>query len=487
MPRLAPPQSVLGRYTVHALVGEGPLGEVHDIVDGQSGAHYALKLFPQALAGSPAWPPFLANVKRLAGSPGLARAFDGGIEPSSGTPYVLTELLAIPPLARHLVSDRLAPPAVGQLLKSLAAALVHAHELGVGHGALHPHNVFFQEHQGTAQVRVTDLGTAALRAAAPPPSGPARLGWIAPEQWGGAAPSPATDVWSMGVLAFYALTGRLPFVAAKGEPIDANALWSELQAALGSASQRARDLGVSLHESMDPWFARALSPNPAARFPSAIEAADAFVAVAPNVGLGGTFFLENAQSNAKLAAAQAAWAPTQAMPRFDEPPGAPVAAGAPPQPAPMMHGAGSQASAQAFVVGPPAGPLGAAPAWVPPSSPAAAPKKKSSLALILVPVALVLVGGIAAAAWFFFFRVADEPKAHHAEDQPSASSSAAASDAPAEPEPPAVASAEPPPAASSAPVAAKAPPVKVPVKYAPPKPPPKPPVGGGSPIKQKGK
>lgn len=498
MPRLAPAQTVLGRYTVHAFVGEGPLGEVYDVVDGQSGAHYALKLYPPALAGTPVWQAFVGGVQRMAAAPGLARAFDGGVDPSTGTPYVLSELLSIPSLAAQVPKGRITPPAVGQLLKSLASAVAHAHQVGLAHGAIHPSNVFAMEGQGAPQVRATDLGSAALRAAAPPPSGPVRLGWVAPEQWSGSAPTPASDVWAMGVLAFYALTAKSPFLSTKGDAPDANAVWAEVSAPLPPASQRAADLGVGLHESMNPWFARALSPSPHDRFPSAVEAADAFVAVAPNMGLGGTFLLENASTNAKLAAAQVAWAATQAIPQYapdvtGEAPVPPLPLGPParalPTPAPFQPPPG------AIPTPPPMSALPVSQMSVPavgvsaplPSVPPPA-KKKTNVALIVIPVVLLglIIVGVAVA--FLVFAKSDA-KSDQATDPPSASAAPPGSETPAaeEPPPPA-ASAEPPPAAasSSAAVAAKPPPpvVKGPM---PTKPVTKPTVGGNVGIRQKGK
>jgi hypothetical protein len=80
----------------------------------------------------------------------------------------------------------------------------------------------------------------------------------------------------LGLLTFYALTGR-HYLRAMWQPYPSpEAVLSELTAKASGAKARARDQGSDLPASLDPWFSRSLNPDPAARFTSAGEAARAF-------------------------------------------------------------------------------------------------------------------------------------------------------------------------------------------------------------------
>jgi serine/threonine-protein kinase len=87
------------------------------------------------------------------------------------------------------------------------------------------------------------------------------------------------DIYALGLVAFWVLTGRSPFLACRSEPADLNMLWAEMTAPLPPASQRARELGVALSPTMDSWFARALAVSPAQRFASVSEMSQALFAL----------------------------------------------------------------------------------------------------------------------------------------------------------------------------------------------------------------
>jgi len=88
------------------------------------------------------------------------------------------------------------------------------------------------------------------------------------------------DVFSLGLVAFFSLSGGALHRAARKTPIDPSALWQELTSPLDSASLRARELGASVDPAFDVWFQRALAPLPQARFSSVSAMASAFDAIA---------------------------------------------------------------------------------------------------------------------------------------------------------------------------------------------------------------
>jgi len=175
----------------------------------------------------------------------------------------------------------LTPAEMATALEVLARALDGAHAAGIVHRDLKPENVFISP-ENAAWVRLTDFGTALLRAASPPPPGwGGTVGWIAPDAADpNARSTPAMDVFALGLVTFFALSGGALHRAARSTPIDPGTLWQELIAPLDSASARARELGVSLDPAFDAWFQRALAVQPHMRFGSTAEMAGAFTAVA---------------------------------------------------------------------------------------------------------------------------------------------------------------------------------------------------------------
>jgi serine/threonine-protein kinase len=204
---------------------------------------------------------------------GIARTYDAGIEPSLGRPYIASERLTFPTLARY-VQERGAMPlrALAAALETLATALDTAHDAGFVHGNLKPQNVFISfDHPHWA--RITDFGLGELRTATGtgPPS---LLGWSAPET-ASSPPTPASDRYSLALVCFFAATGSPWYSALRygdtGTP--------ESDQPSHRASARARAFGGELGAEFDPWFARALAKEPSARFGSTAEMARAFSAL----------------------------------------------------------------------------------------------------------------------------------------------------------------------------------------------------------------
>lgn len=287
-PTLSAGATLAGRWQITDFIGRGELGEVYGVRDLHGGADAALKLFfAPALTRPEVWSAFQTAVRAVsaAGTEGVARASDFGIDANSGRSFYVSERVSWPSLAQ-LVATRgpLAPEALAQGLQVVARAIDAAHGAGVIHRHLKPENVFISG-DNPSWARVTDFGTAILRGAAPsPPGSGSELGWQGPDAADPAQrPTPAMDIFGLGLVCFFALTGRSPFLALRSTPIDANLLWRELAQPLGALSSRARELGVTLDPSLDPWFARALAPAPSDRFAKASELAEAFATI-----VGGT-------------------------------------------------------------------------------------------------------------------------------------------------------------------------------------------------------
>jgi serine/threonine protein kinase len=274
-----------GRWQIQDFVGSGETGEVYGVRDMHSTGTFALKLFwPNALAQAEIWSA-LQHTARTAsglGVEGVARAYDFGIDANSARPFFVAERIPWSSLAdRVRLRGPLTPADMATALEVLARALDAAHAAGIVHRDLKPENVFVSP-ENAAWVRVSDFGVALVRSASPPPPGwGGTVGWVAPDAADpNARSTPAMDIFAVGLITFFALSGGALHRAARATPIDPGALWQELTAPLDSASVRARELGASLDPAFDAWFQRAVAPQPQARFGSVAEMASAFVAIA---------------------------------------------------------------------------------------------------------------------------------------------------------------------------------------------------------------
>ena len=274
-----------GRWQIQDFIGSGETGEVYGVRDMHSTGTFALKLFwPSALGQSELWSAVQQTARTASGLgvEGVARTHDFGIDANSGRPFFVAERVAWSSLAdRVRLRGPLTPADMASAFSVLARALDAAHGIGLVHRDLKPENVFVSP-ENANWVRVSDFGVAVLRSASPPPPGwGGTVGWVGPDA---ADPNtrstPAMDIFALGLVTFFALSGGPLHRAARVASIDPGALWQELGAPLDSASLRARELGASVDPAFDAWFQRAVSPSPQARFASVGEMASAFESIA---------------------------------------------------------------------------------------------------------------------------------------------------------------------------------------------------------------
>jgi Protein kinase domain len=284
-PLMNPGAILSGRWQIQDYIGNGETGEVYGVRDMHSTGTFALKLFwPNALKQPEIWSALQQTARTASGLgvEGVARAYDFGIDANAARPFFVAERVSWSSLAdRVRLRGPLSPADVSSALAVLARALDAAHGVGLVHRDLKPENVFVSP-ENAHWVRITDFGVTLLRSASPPPPGwGGTLGWVAPDAADpNARSTPAMDIFALGLVTFFALSGGPLHRAARANPIDPGALWQELTAPLDSASLRARELGASLDPAFDAWFQRAVAPTPQMRFSSVAEMASAFEAIA---------------------------------------------------------------------------------------------------------------------------------------------------------------------------------------------------------------
>jgi len=208
---------IFGPYQVLRTLGQGSMGAVHLAIDQTSGVAVALKVMALTDHAAGAEPDeararFLAEaepMRRLA-HPDIVRLLAAGEQGGSG--WLAMELVVGVDLARYARPARLLPePVVLRLAERVARALHHAHCAGVVHRDVKPSNIMID--WASDQLKLADFGLARLADAERTRTGlvlgsPA---YMAPEQLAGDAPTPASDLYALGVTLFQLLTGRLPF------------------------------------------------------------------------------------------------------------------------------------------------------------------------------------------------------------------------------------------------------------------------------------
>jgi len=246
---------VLGRYRPVRPLGSGGSGSVWLAVDSRTGLDVALKIIPrEGKAAARAEREALA-ARRLRHER-CVRAYDVGHD--SGHVYIAYEYVAGRTLREAIragaISERDAVEVAAQVLDALA----HAHRAGIVHRDVKPANILLEEGDEIA-ARLLDFGLAQFDGAdtlTAVGDVPGTLAYISPERLAGADASPASDVWSVGVLLWEILADRHPFW---GMPLQEVA--QAIQAGAPPLSEERRGLPRRLTAAVD----RSLALDPAGR------------------------------------------------------------------------------------------------------------------------------------------------------------------------------------------------------------------------------
>jgi len=210
---------VAGRYRLDRELGRGGMGAVFAATDLESGAPVAVKVLHSALADQPDLLERFFQEARAAAAlshPNVVEVLDTGLE--DHVAYIALELLEGESLGARLSRERrLSPAEALRVLLPVIDALVTAHDTKILHRDLKPENVFLAvDADGTETVKLLDFGLAKLLENAVIHTQQGAVlgtpGYMSPEQMRGVGElTPATDVWSLGVVFFRALAGELPF------------------------------------------------------------------------------------------------------------------------------------------------------------------------------------------------------------------------------------------------------------------------------------
>jgi serine/threonine-protein kinase len=212
-------------------------------------------------------------------SPNVVQIFDHGLY--DGLPYIVMEYLEGEDLDARITRAPLALGELAPILHQVGKALAQAHALGIVHRDIKPANVYLTTAGDDLLVKLLDFGVAKSTLGGHDPAfKKTQTGqligtpcFMSPEQvFSRGTIDHRVDLWALGVLVYEALTGTLPF--------GGNTL-GDVYIAINSGVHRAPStIDRSFPVELDAWFLRVFAHDAAARFGSARELCDAFLAIA---------------------------------------------------------------------------------------------------------------------------------------------------------------------------------------------------------------
>ena len=208
------------RYRLDSRIAFGGVGEVWRATDLVLGRPVAVKLLQERYAGHAETLARFRAEARHAGAlshPGIAQVYDYGEAGLDGPPYLVLELVDGPSLAGVLAGGPLEPAVALDVVTQTAAGLAAAHAAGLVHRDIKPANLLMAPGGG---VKITDFGIAHAAGSAQLTRTGMLVGtpaYLAPERAAGERASPASDLYSLGIVAYECLAAAPPF---RGTPLE---------------------------------------------------------------------------------------------------------------------------------------------------------------------------------------------------------------------------------------------------------------------------
>ncbi len=276
--------AAVGEYLVEGFLGAGAMGEVYAGIQPVIGKKVAIKILKREVGSSPDGAERFKREARAVNQvdhPNVIDIFSFG-RLDDGRLYLVMDLVEGRSLRSAITDGALDVETSLEVLTQIADALDAAHARGVVHRDLKPDNVMLGS-GSPPKVFVLDFGLAKLLTPADGVAPASMLtgqgtwlgtpGYMAPEQWSADGAGPASDRYSLGVMAFELLSGNLPFQANSLPQM----MEQHFRAKVPALSTRG---AIQARSTFDPVVSRAMAKDPDARFPTARAMVEALRAAA---------------------------------------------------------------------------------------------------------------------------------------------------------------------------------------------------------------
>lgn len=254
-----------GRYEIRELIGVGGMANVYHCYDTIDAREVAIKILKDEFLDNEDFIRRFKNESKaiaVLNHPNIVRVYD--VSFGDMIQYIVMEYIDGITLKEYIdMQGVLDWKETVHLTTQILKALQHAHENGIIHRDIKPHNIMLLQ-DGT--IKVTDFGIARFSSNATRTMTEQAIGsvhYIAPEQARGEKTDGKTDIYSVGVMMYEMLTGQLPF--------DADSAVSVALMQLQAKARRPREVNPSIPEGLEEITVKAMQKNPDDRYHSALE------------------------------------------------------------------------------------------------------------------------------------------------------------------------------------------------------------------------
>ena len=279
-----------GHYQIVAPLGEGGMAAVYKAYQPAMERYVAIKVLPRHMSSSDEFVSRFRREARMLAQlqhPHILPVFDYG--EADGYPYIVMPFIISGTLAELLHKQRLPLTQVRRIITQIGDALSYAHARGMIHRDIKPSNVLIDER---GNCLLTDFGLARMVEASTNITTSGTVmgtpSYMSPEQGAGSNMDHRSDIYSLGIVLYEMITGRVPYTAETPVAV----VFKHIQDPLPSV----RKFNPSLPESVELLLLKALAKRPEDRYQTAEDFVRAIQTAVPNTSENQTFATEYAAS-----------------------------------------------------------------------------------------------------------------------------------------------------------------------------------------------